>query len=97
MRRGITCLLGTIPVIGPLGGCNLSMLIFSLSKVSQYIILESLPPSMKILVAWTVSRTAPTTKGSLLTSTECSGWSLSPKVIGCSDLGNQVIVAGVVA
>jgi hypothetical protein len=55
--------LHTIPVIGPLGGRNLSMPIFSLPKVSQYIRLESLPLSIKILVTRIVSRTPLTTRG----------------------------------
>ena len=92
MPRGITYLPGTISVIRPPSGINLSVPIFSLSKVSQYIKLESLPPSMKILVVRIVSRNALTTKGNLPTSTECSSWSLTSKVIGCSDQGNRVVV-----
>jgi hypothetical protein len=41
----------------------LSMPIFSLPKVSQCISLESLPPSIKILVTRIVSRTPLTTRG----------------------------------
>ena len=52
---------------------------------------------MKILVVWIVLRTTLITTGNLLTSTECLGWSLSLKVIGCSYQGNWVVVMGTVA